>query len=162
MSIRNGGAQAGRPQLGDQIIITFSVGPGPASFCTGGWSQGSSPDLANSNVVVNGVHGSGDDKVTITDSVDCGGGFHFGTIDLGQGGYFSGMSTFGGPGGQCSATQTSGCSRIHWDGQHTLTITLGQESNGQPTQGHPSVAVYTPDPALGVSGTISSPNEVQF
>jgi hypothetical protein len=56
----------------------------------------------------------------------------------------------------------SGCTRIHWDGAGTLTITLGKESNGQPTQSSSSVAVYTPDPALGVSGTISSPNEVQF
>jgi len=162
LAIRNGGAQAGRPQLGDQIIVTFSAPPSPASFCGGGWSGGAFPDLTNSNVVVHGLHGTGNDKVTLTDTADCGGGFHFGTIDLGQTGYFSGTANFGGPGGQCSGSQTSGCSRIHWDGVRTLTVTLGQESSGQPTQGHQSVGVYTPDPALGIPGTIASPLEVQF
>ena len=51
---------------------------------------------------------------------------------------------------------------IHWNGQNTLTITLGSESADQPTQGAQSVAVYTPDPALGLSGTISSAKETNF
>lgn len=44
----------------------------------------------------------------------------------------------------------------------TLTITLGQPNGGDPTQKTPDVAVYTPDPALGLTGTISSPLEMQF
>ncbi len=161
MTVRNGGAQPGRPQLGDQIIITYSSAPAPSAICSA-WSPSSYPDLVSSNVVVNGLHGSGDDKVTVTDSVDCGGGIHFGTVDLGQSGYFSGSATFGGANAQCGGSTTTGCSRVHWDGHHTLTITLGKESSGQPTQGKASVAVYTPDSALGVAGTISSPSEVQF
>ena len=161
LRIVNGGPQPGRPQQGDQILVTFSIGPSPSAFCSG-WTASSFPDIADANVIVNGVHGTGNDKVTLTDSSDCSGGFHFGTVDLGQAGYFSGSSTFGGTGSQCSGSVTTACSRIHWDGAHTLTITLGKESSGQPTKASSSVAVYAPDPALGVSGTISSPSEEQF
>jgi len=161
LHITNGGPQAGRPQQGDQIIVTFSAGPAPGAFCSA-WSAGSFPDIVDPNLVVNGQHGSGNDKVTLTDTVDCSGGFHFGTIDLGQTGYFSGTSTFGGAGAQCSTAVTTGCSRVHWDGHNTLTITLGKESSGQPTKATSSVAVYTPDPVLGVAGTISSPSEEHF
>jgi putative nucleotidyltransferase with HDIG domain len=161
LRIINGGAQAGRAQLGDQIIVTFSTGPPPGSFCSA-WSAGAYPDLVDPNVVVNGLHATGNNQVTLTDASDCVGGFHFGTIDLGQTGYFSGSSTFGGASAQCSTSTRTGCSRIHWDGGRTLTITLGTESSGQPTKTTPSIAVYTPDPALGVSGIISSPSEEHF
>jgi len=137
LHIANGGAQAGRPQQGDQIIVTSSVGPVPGAFCSTG-SAGSFPDIVDPNLVVNGLHGSGNDKVTLTDTVDCSGGIRFGTIDLGQTGYFSGTSTFGGAGAQCSTTVTTGCSRVHWDGHNTLTITLGKESSGQPTRRCPT------------------------
>jgi hypothetical protein len=54
-------------------------------------------------------------------------------------------------------------STISWNGINTLTITLGTPNYGGPTTvSTPSVAVYTPDPALGLSGTIASPSEVQF
>jgi hypothetical protein len=106
-----GSTQPGRPQLGDEIIVTFSVPPTPGAFCSS-WSVSSSPDLVNPNVVVNGLHGSGDDKVTVTDTGDCSGGFQFGVIDLGQTGYLSGTSTFGGSGAQCSSSVTTDCSRI--------------------------------------------------
>jgi hypothetical protein len=86
---------------------------------------------------------------SVTDTVDCPGGFHFGSIDLGQAGYFNADVTFG-------------ASTIHWDGLNTLTVTLGAASIGNPTQNKPSVAVYTPDPALGVAGTISSTNGRHF
>jgi hypothetical protein len=164
--IRNGGAQAGRPQQGDQIVVTFSPVPSPSAICSA-WNAGSYPDLVSQNVVVQGVQpSSGDDTVTVTDDADCGGSLHFGTIDLGQRGYFNGNVTFGGKitggGPHCNGGQTAACSRVHWDGSATLTITLGQESSGQPTQGAPSVAVYTPDPALGLLGIISSVREENF
>ena len=44
----------------------------------------------------------------------------------------------------------------------TLTITLGQASSTQPAQITTSVAVYTPDPTLGLSGTINSVREENF
>ena len=164
--IRNGSGQAGRPDQGDQIIVTFSPAPSPSALC-GAWSSTSSPDLIDPSVVVQGTQpSSGDYTVTVTDSTDCSGGFHFGTIDLGQRGYFAGTATFGGlitgGGPHCNPGQTAACSRIHWNGQNTLTITLGLESSGQPTQFAPSVAVFTPDPALGLTGTIPTVNEEHF
>ncbi len=162
LSIVNGGTAAGRAQPGDQIIVTFSPAPSPEVFCST-WSTSSSPDLVGSNVVVEGIQpSSGDDTVSVTDSADCNGGFQFGTIDLGQRGYFSGNATFGGSVTGCNATKTVGCSVIRWDGRNTLTITLGKASIGQPTRAAPSVAVYIPAPTLDVADTISSAKEEHF
>ncbi len=163
LNIVNGGAQAGRPQQGDQIIVTYFPVPSPTAFCSA-WITSTYPDLADPNAVVQGTQpASGDDTVTVTDTADCSGGFHFGTIDLGQRGYFNNTVTFGGSSVLCNGLlNLSGCTRIHWDGVRTLTITLGQESSGQPTQSATSVAVYTPDPGLGLSGTISSMKEENF
>jgi hypothetical protein len=86
---------------------------------------------------------------SVSDSSGCAGGFHFGSIDLGQGGYFNGTVTFAN-------------SSIQWNGANTLTITLGPASLGDPTQNASSVAVYTPDAGLGFTGTISSPNQKHF
>jgi hypothetical protein len=107
--------------------------------------------LSGSAVTVVGEPTVGDNVIaSVNDAVDCAGGFHFGTIDLGQTGYFSTAVNFSG-------------STISWNGINTLTITLGTPNYGGPTTvSTPSVATYTPDPALGLSGTISSPSEVQF
>ncbi len=164
LSIVNGpGGNAGRPEQGDQIIVAYAVAPSPSSFCSS-WTSSSYPDLVDPSVVINADQpASGDDVISsITDSSDCPGGFHFGSIDLGQRGYFNNAQTIGGPNGQCSGSTTTGCTRIHWDGSHTLTITLGAPENGEPTQKNPVVAVYMPDPALGVSGTISSSKSILF
>ena len=165
--IQNGGGNVGRPDLGDEIIVTYLGGPKSSNLCSA-WSSTSYPDLVNSNVVVNADQpSSGDDSITsVTDSVDCAGGFHFGSIDLGQRGYINNTETFGGlitsgP-AQCNGSVTTGCTRIHWDGKNTLTITLGEAATGCPTNKNPAVAVYTPDPALGVSGTIASNSAVEF
>ena len=159
--IVNGGAQAGRAELGDQIIVTFSPAPSASALCAA-WTNSSYPDLQDAGVVVHGTEpSSGDDIVTVTDGADCKGGFHFGTIDLGQAGYFTSIATFGGNVTGCKNGTTTGCSVIHWDGR-TLTITLGAESSGQPIQPVPSVAVYTPAGALGLSSSISSVLEEQF
>lgn len=162
LQIKNGGGHAGRPQMGDQIIVTFSSAPSVNAFCSA-WSASSSPDLSDSSVVVEGsMPSSGDDSITVKDSGDCTGGFHFGSIDLGQSGYFNSDVTFGGNVAGCKNAKTTTCSTIHWDGKDTLTITLGKESSIQSTKTAASVAVYTPDPALGVSGTISSAKEENF
>jgi len=44
---------------------------------------------------------------------------------------------------------------------NTLTITLGGPVIANPS-GAPSVAVYNPAPASGITGTISSPSEEQL
>ena len=162
LRIVNGAGKAGRPARGDQIIVTFVAPPSPSAFCSV-WSSTSSPDLRDSNVVVEGNQGaSGDDTVTVTDGADCSGGLHFGTIDLGQNGYFNGNDSFGGAVQGCKNGNTGGCSTVQWDGRNTLTITLGKESGVQLTQISPSVAVFVPDPALGLSGPIISGKEENF
>jgi len=163
LHIVNGGGQAGRAKKGDQIIVSFVPAPSPSAFCST-WSSTSYPDLDNSNVVVVGSQpSSGDDTLKVSDSVDCSGGLHFGSIDLGQTGYFNSNSvTYGGSYAGCKGGKTTACSTIHWDGHNTLTITLGRESSLQPIQTATSIAVYTPDPALGMSGPISSVKEENF
>ena len=149
LTIINGSGNSGRADADDQIIVTFATPPIPSAFCSL-WSSSSYPDLTGGNVVVTAQPILlGDDEITSVDDSSCSGGFHFGTVDLGQFGYVNTVVTF-----------TN--STIHWDGIDTLTITLGTPSIGDPTQNNPGVAVYTPHLALGVSGTISSPSEVQF
>jgi hypothetical protein len=156
------GKHLGRAQMGDQIVIIFSPVPSPNAMCSA-WSATSSPDLVDPNVVVQGNEpATGDDTMTVSDTFDCTGGFHFGTIDLGQRGYFTKDATFGGSVAGCSASKTTSCSTIHWDGHNTLTITLGKPSAVQPSQTAASVAVYTPDPTLGLPGPISSAKEQNF
>ena len=163
LTIVNGsGGQAGRPQQGDQIIVTFSPVPDLSALCSD-WSSTSYPELDDSNIVVTGTQpASGDDTLTVTDGGDCAGGLNFGTIDLGQRGYFNGTASFGGASLTCGLLLKTTCSSMQWNGQNTLTITLGIESTGQPTQGAKSVAVYTPASALGLPGTISSVKEENF
>jgi hypothetical protein len=162
LSIVNGGTAVGRAQPGDQIIVTFSPAPSPNAFCSS-WTTSSFPDLVDPNVVVQGTQpSSGDDTVTVTDTADCNGGFQFGTIDLGQRGYFSDDAWFGGSATGCNGTRTAACSTIHWDGANTLTITLGKASSGQPTRAASSIAVYSPAPSLEVSDAISSAKEEHF
>ncbi|HEY7948758.1 MAG TPA: HD domain-containing phosphohydrolase, partial [Acidimicrobiales bacterium] len=164
LTIRDGNGQPGRAGQNDQIIVTLSPAPALSAFCSA-WSASSYPDLARPNIQVNidqPAPGSNDMVASIVDSSDCKTGFHFGTIDLGQAGYVNGSATFGGGNSQCTANLFSGCTSIHWDGHNTLTITLGQPSTGQPTQASLSTAVYTPDPALNLSGTIRSATEENF
>jgi hypothetical protein len=115
-------------------------------------------------VVVTATENAGGDGMiaSVSDSSGCAGGFHFGSIDLGQGGYFNGTVTFGGASLGCLFIISASCSSIQWNGTNTLTITLGAASAGNPTQNATSVAVYTPDPTLGYTGTLSSPKEKHF
>ncbi len=171
LTIRNGPGNAGRPDEGDVITITFSTPPRSTAFCSS-WSPNPARSVLDGpDAVVTGTQlaGPSDDMLTVSDS-DCPGGFHFGSIDLGQRGYFNGGHvTFGGTinngPDHCNFFKpptAPGCSEIIWNGSNTLTVTLGQESNGQPSNGNPSVAVYTPAAILGVGGTISSVREEQF
>jgi hypothetical protein len=160
--VNAGGGVDGQAKKGDRIVVTFMPAPASNAFCST-WSPGAAESLDDENVVVKGTEpASGDDTLEVTDSADCTGGFHFGTIDLGQRGYFVDTVTFGGSGTTCTGAKKAGCSAIRWDGANTLTITLGTASASQPVNKTPSVAVYTPDPALGVVGTIDSTKEEHF
>jgi HD-GYP domain-containing protein (c-di-GMP phosphodiesterase class II)/predicted phage tail protein len=146
----DGNGVPGQIETGDKIVVVFNTPPSPSAFCSS-WSASSYPTLSGSAVTVVGKPTVGDNVIaSVNDAVDCVGGFHFGSIDLGQTGYFSTVVDFSG-------------STISWNGINTLTITLGTPDYGGPTTvSTPSVAVYTPDPALGVSGTISSADVTQF
>ncbi len=108
---------------GDRIIVSFAAPPTPSLFCLS-WSALSYPDLKGGNIVVTGGPTAGDDVISQVTVPGCSGGFHFGTIDLGQTGYFDQSTTFP-------------ASTVHWDGVNTLTITLGPASSGTSTQKTP-------------------------
>ena len=149
--IINGTGTVGQADAGDQIIVTYSAPPAASQFCSS-WTASSHPDLSGANVYAAGQQQVlGDDTFSVFDGAlsDCGGVFNFGWIDLGQAGYFTGTVIFND-------------STIHWDGVNTLTITLGAPDIAVQTQAAPSVGVYHPDPALGLVGSISSPDETQF
>jgi hypothetical protein len=146
----DGNGVPGQIETGDKIVVVFNAPPSPSAFCSS-WSASSYPTLSGTAVTVVGQPTGGNNVIaSVNDAADCSGGFHFGSINLGQTGYFSTVVDFSG-------------STISWNGINTLTITLGTPDYGGPTTvSTPSVAVYTPDPALGVSGTISSTDETQF
>jgi len=146
----DGNGVSGQIETGDKIVAVYNTPPNPSAFCSA-WSSTSYPTLSGTAVTVVGRPTVGNNIIaSVDDATDCTGGFHFGSIDLGQTGYFSTVVNFSG-------------STISWNGINTLTITLGTPNYGGPTTvSTPSVAVYTPDPALGVSGTISSVDVTQF
>jgi hypothetical protein len=150
LAINNGTGNSGRADQGDTIVVTYTTPPALSDFCSA-WTSSNYPGLSGSGVVVTATENAGGDGMiaSVSDSSGCAGGFHFGSIDLGQGGYFNGTVTFAN-------------SSIQWNGANTLTITLGPASLGDPTQNASSVAVYTPDAGLGFTGTISSPNQKHF
>jgi hypothetical protein len=77
----------------------------------------------------------GDDALTVSDSTDCSGGLHFGTIDLDERSFFhTGTVTFDGFSGTWGRSNTSGRSTIKWNGTNTLTITFGVVSHRQPSR----------------------------
>jgi putative nucleotidyltransferase with HDIG domain len=149
MTITDGSGVPGQADQGAQITIVYATPPSPSAFCSA-WSSTSYPALTGPWVTVTGEPTLGDNFISVNDPVDCVGGFHFGSIDLGQTGFFNVIVTFSN-------------STISWNGVNTLTITLGSPNwGGPPTQLAPSVAVYTPDPALGIVGTIDTTDETQF
>ena len=161
--INGAGGKAGRPEQGDQSVITFSPVPSLSALCSA-WSQTSHPSLDDPNVVVTGIRpGSGDDTVTVTDFADCSGGLHFGTIDLGQRGYFNTGTA------PSAAIRSPACSGSH-DWMRLDPVERPEHSHDHarrgerrhPTQAAESMAAYTPDAALGLAGTIDSSKEENF
>jgi hypothetical protein len=147
LRIVNGAGTPGRPDQGDQVIVTFSTPPPASSFCSL-WTNSSHPDLSGSNVYAAVQAQASFDSFAVFDTA-CQGQFNFGWIDLGQLGYCTGTVQF------TDAT-------IHWDGVNTLTITLGSPGGATTAVSAPSVATYNPASALGFPGTISSLSVEQF
>ena len=105
LDLVNKGLLAGKPELGDQIVLTFSERMDPSSFGTCSTGGNSGMDLTLNATSPNTV-------------VANGGNLTIGTIDLGATGYF----TIGG------TALNSTCS---WNAAETvLTITLGAVLNG--------------------------------
>ena len=153
LAIDNGSGNTGRADQGDTIVVTYTTPPALSRFCSG-WTSSSYPELSGSGVVVTATENAGGDGMiaSVSDSSGCTGGFHFGSIDLGQGGYFNGTVTFGGASLGCVLIINASCSSIQWNGSNTLTITLGAASVGDPTQNATSVACLYARPGIGLYG----------
>ena len=117
LAIDNGFGNTGRADQGDTIVVTYTTPPALSRFCSG-WSSSSYPELSGSGVVVTATENAGGDGMiaSVSDSSGCAGGFHFGSIDLGQGGYFNGTVTFGGASLGCVLIINASCSSIQWNG----------------------------------------------
>jgi hypothetical protein len=110
----NGGATAGKPELGDTVTLTFSEQIDPATVLAG-WSGSSTPIVAR---ITNGG-ASQHDKVTFWNAANTS-QLPLGSVDLGQAGYVStgATITFGATGTASTMVQAAG----------VLTITLGTPS----------------------------------
>jgi hypothetical protein len=133
--------QDNTPSNGDQIKVIYSEPLAEASMCST-WGTDNTKDQtlqpAGTPVTVAiGNGGSGNDTLSITSvSGACGGTFHFGSINLGTSGYIAS--------GYVNFTQ----SKIQWNHNGQLTITLGGTPTGlSPVSGTPT-ATYTPDASM--------------
>lgn len=161
-----GGAGAGRPAQGDTVEITFSGNLAVASLCST-WSGDTTDKSITGNDQVyagidNNVGASGNDVFGIQVYGACGDAFKLGTIDLGTSGFVTGLTAWGGSGGDKSTITYS-------VSQRKLTILLGRRVMGaNPAKITTSLtATYTPDASImgvngrAISGTVSSTG-VQF
>src|SRR6185437_850945 len=141
------GGTAGTIEQGDTIAVVFSKTMDVSDFCSS-WSSDTSDQSLSANndvtvTVTNGTH----DSITVS-SATC--SFHFGSIDLGAGGYVSSSATFKG--------SYSSKSSIFWDvSARTLTITFGARTAGSVSNVSASTPVYTAYSSLSdTSGALLS------
>lgn len=143
IQITNGGATAGKPELGDKVTFTYSELIDPNSLLAG-WTG------ASQNVVVrisNAGAGS-NDLVTIRNATNTA-LLPFGTVDLGRSGYVATGATvnFGASGTASTMVQSAG----------VVTITLGTASGTTNTVGNKTTASWTPSAtATDVAGNAAS------
>lgn len=160
------GGTPGKAEVDDTVTITFSKRLAVASLCPGGWSGDSSNQSLNVNnqVVVtieDNTASGGNDKLLVSVTSGCTGGFRFGEIDLGNDGFVPADRTFSGSGANRS--------EIDWTvALRKVVITLGGPSGGpRGTVGSAVTAVYTPHAAITDTFGIAvfqtaSRNAVQF
>lgn len=146
--------QDNTPSSGDSIKVVFSEPLSEASMCsTWGLDNTKDQTLQPSSGTPVTVRiedgGAGNDRLRVQSvSGACGGAFHFGTIDLGSAGYVAANVDF-----------TS--SKIQWNHNGLLTITLGGTPAGISAVASGATATYTPDSAMTdptgntVMGTVS-------
>jgi len=122
LSIANVSGVAGSPDLGDTVTVKFSERLAVASMCSTWSGDANNQAITSNNVVTVSIANntaSGNDLLTVATSPDCVGGFRFGSIDLGSGGFVTTNMTFGGSGGNAS--------KIAWNATtFELTVTLGK------------------------------------
>jgi hypothetical protein len=129
----------GKPSNNDTVVITFPEPLMESSMCTP-WGTDVTKDQTLSGMTVtieNNTGDTGNDRLVLdTASVGtaCGGSSHFGSIDLGNAGYVTANADF--------AT-----SKIQWNHNGTLTVTLGGSATvSAVTTG--LTAKYTPDASM--------------
>ena len=177
LRINDGGGGSrldGRPDGGDDVVITFSQAMSVSTFCST-WSGDSTDQSITTNsavsvVIQNNAAATGNDRLVVTvTGTPCGGNFRFGSVDLGSPDFvINGNVTFQGSTGSTRST-------IAWTATtRTLRILLGSPqaadvANIVATGEQDAVeATYFPDSNLkntsnqGISGTVKSPNEKQF
>jgi type II secretory pathway pseudopilin PulG len=145
------GANNGKVEKGDQIVIVFSKTMSVSTFCSTWTGDGSDQSIsANGVAVVTVTDGTGatTDKLAVSTTSGC--TFNLGAIDLGSAAYVSGgNATFSGNGGNATTISWTASTR-------TLTITLGTQGGaGTTATVVSSAAVYTPSGSLASSAAMS-------
>jgi hypothetical protein len=121
------GGTAGKPELGDQLILTFSEPMDPTSILAG-WSG------AATNVVVRITDGgSGNDVLTVRNAANTA-QLPLGSISLGRKDFVSATRDFGAGGTASKVTQSGG----------TITLTLGTPSGTTGTTAGTGSMGWTP------------------
>jgi hypothetical protein len=142
--------EAGRPERGDRVEVTFSEPLSVSSLCSA-WNN----DTVDQQITGNGVvtvqiannEPGGNDVLTVTTSACGAQGFKFGSIDLGSPNFVTTTRTFSGPGGPNMSTID------YSPGQRRLVITLGAASGAVGTVSQSVTATYTPDASItGTNG----------
>jgi hypothetical protein len=119
---------AGRPEIGDTVIFTFSEQIDPNSVLAG-WSG------ASTNVVtrIDNNALSPDDRLEVYNAADTA-QLPLGTVDLGRTDYVSASATFGATGTASAMTQSA----------NTITIVLGTASAGPTTASSTGAMIWSP------------------
>ena len=157
--------QDGTPEQGDVITITFNTAVTPSSVCSN-WVAGANMRQATTTRVALTRSPSGNDTLSVSDNAAGFCTFHIfsgGSLNLGATGYATTVGSppqsviFGNLSPNCGGNRH--CTAIAINASDTvISITLGDKT-GTGTVGtvpvNPGIT-YTPDPALGVSGTAST------
>ena len=165
-TVNGGGGQTGRANQGDIVRATYSEALDVSSLCAT-WSNNALSQVLNTDnlvqVTINDNAVGGNDQLVVTILGACGGGFRFGSVNLGSASFITGgAAVFSGVG--------TAKSTVAWDpATKQLTVTLGAKSSGPtPARVNSSVtATYTPDPGIrnpasgAITGTVSR-TAVQF
>jgi hypothetical protein len=126
-TVNKTGGTAGRPELGDQVLLTYSEPIDPHSILAG-WSG------AATNVVVRITHGGvGNDVLTIRNAANSA-QLPLGSLDLRRTDFVSVTRDFGASGTRSQMTQSG----------NTITLTLGTASGTTTTAAGTASMVWTP------------------